>query len=49
VIEEDKVYGREEITVLILAWHIKEEIMANMKSRGYIGKFIVPLPEPHLL
>ena len=33
-------------TCVILAWHVAEEIMTNMKSRGYLGNFLILLPIP---
>jgi SAM-dependent methyltransferase len=33
-------------TCVILAWHVAEEIMANLKSRGYSGNFLILLPTP---
>jgi hypothetical protein len=33
-------------TCIILAWHVAEEIMTNMKLRGYLGNFLVLLPTP---
>jgi SAM-dependent methyltransferase len=33
-------------TCIILAWHVAEEIMTNLKSRGYFGNFLILLPKP---
>lgn len=33
-------------TCVILAWHVAEEIMVNMKLRGYSGNFLILLPTP---
>jgi SAM-dependent methyltransferase len=33
-------------TCIILAWHVAEEIMTNMKLRGYLGNFLILLPTP---
>ena len=30
--------------ILILAWNFKKEIIADLRSRGFSGKFILPLP-----
>jgi 2-polyprenyl-3-methyl-5-hydroxy-6-metoxy-1,4-benzoquinol methylase len=35
--------------VLIFSWHIFDEIIKNLKKKGYKGKFIVPLPYPKII
>ena len=42
-------YERQPPHVLVLAWHIGAAIMPKIRERGYHGKFIVPLPEPHIV
>lgn len=34
---------------LILAWHIAGDLIGRLKTQGYKGKFIVPLPSPQVL
>jgi 2-polyprenyl-3-methyl-5-hydroxy-6-metoxy-1,4-benzoquinol methylase len=34
---------------LLLSWHIGDELMKKLRASGYKGKFIMPLPEPHLV
>jgi hypothetical protein len=34
---------------LLLSWHITDELVANLRRKGYRGKFISPLPEPRIL
>ncbi len=34
---------------LLLSWHIGEELMKKLRSLGFKGKFIVPLPVPHIV
>jgi hypothetical protein len=31
-------------TVLLLAWNFKEEILAELRQRGFRGKVLLPLP-----
>lgn len=31
---------------LLLSWHIQKEIIPKFKSKGFKGKFIIPLPTP---
>jgi hypothetical protein len=35
--------------LLILSWHIAEELIEKIKSQGYKGKFIIPLPTPRVV
>jgi hypothetical protein len=35
--------------LLILSWHIGEELMKIMRRLGSKGKFIMPLPEPKII
>lgn len=32
---------------LLLSWHIAEELTPKVRTRGFTGDLIVPLPEPH--
>ena len=34
---------------LLLSWHIRDELIPRCKQKGFRGKFIIPLPTPHLL
>lgn len=34
---------------LLLAWNFADEIMANVNAAGYRGKWIIPVPEPHVV
>jgi C-methyltransferase C-terminal domain len=34
---------------LLLSWHIADELIGILRRKGYIGSFIVPLPEPRLI
>ncbi|OUU51932.1 MAG: hypothetical protein CBC25_04410 [Pelagibacteraceae bacterium TMED65] len=31
-------------TILLLAWNFKEEVIQDLRSSGFTGKFIIPLP-----
>ena len=46
---EKKLYKDQPEYAFIFSWHIADEIIKNLKFRGYKGKFIVPLPLPKLL
>jgi hypothetical protein len=32
--------------LLLLSWHISDELIKNIRNKGYKGKFIIPLPKP---
>lgn len=42
--EESRLYRDQPPFALLLSWHIAEELMPNLKKRGFQGDFIVPLP-----
>ncbi len=48
ILNEKKLYKDQPSYVFIFSWHIADEIMKNLKLRGYKGKFIVPLPSPKI-
>jgi len=49
VLDEALLYKNQPPYALLLSWHIARELVANLKKRGYRGKFICPLPRPVIL
>lgn len=49
IYNEKKLYKDQPQYAFIFSWHISDEIIKNLKSRGYKGKFIIPLPTPRVL
>jgi SAM-dependent methyltransferase len=49
VVEESKLFEDQPEYALILAWHIADDLALKLRSLGYSGKFIVPLPEPRII
>lgn len=49
VLEETKLYEDQPPYALLLSWHIATELMVNLKKRGYMGDFIIPLPTPTIV
>jgi hypothetical protein len=49
VLDESKLYEDQPEYVLMLSWHIAEELAPKIKKKGYKGDFIIPLPVPHIL
>lgn len=49
VMDEKKLFEEQPEYLLILSWHIGEELIKIMRRLGYKGKFIMPLPEPKII
>jgi hypothetical protein len=49
VVDEEKLYREQPEYALLLSWHIADELSANLKRRGYRGRFAVPLPEARIV
>jgi len=49
VVEESKLFEEQPEYALLLSWHIAEELAPKLREKGFKGKFIVPLPKPHIL
>jgi hypothetical protein len=49
VLEESHMFENQPDYALILSWHIADELAPKIRERGFKGKFITPLPEPHVL
>ena len=49
ILNEKKLYLDQPSYAFIFSWHIKDEIIINLRKKGYRGKFIVPLPKPTII
>jgi hypothetical protein len=49
VLDEGKLFDDQPEYALLLSWHIADELIPKLRSRGFRGKFIVPLPEPRIV
>jgi hypothetical protein len=49
VLEESRLFEDQPEYALLLSWHIAPELMPKLASRGFRGKFILPLPAPHVV
>jgi hypothetical protein len=49
VSDEEKLFSDPPDYALLFSWHIAEELIPKFRKSGYRGKFIVPLPEPHIV
>ncbi len=46
--DENKIISDQPDYVVILAWHLRKRIEESLKKKGFKGKFIIPLPNPHI-
>ena len=44
IISEEEVFSNKPDYLLILSWHIADELIPKIKNRGFKGRFIIPLP-----
>ena len=49
IIDEAELLNVEPTHLLILSWHMGDGLMANLRSKGFKGDFIVPLPTPRII
>ena len=49
VVDEQRLVDDQPEFALVLSWHIADEVMGNLRRKGYQGRFIVPLPEPRFV
>lgn len=47
--EEGVLFEQQPDYAMLLSWHIAEELMPKLKTKGYKGKFIIPLPTPRIV
>ncbi len=49
VLEESALYQAQPPYVLLLSWHIADDLCRGLKQRGFRGDFIIPLPKPRIM
>jgi hypothetical protein len=49
VLEESQLYIDQPEYVMLLSWHIADELIPKLKEKGYKGKYILPLPTPRIV
>jgi hypothetical protein len=49
VLDEQKLFDDQPDYALLLSWHISDELRSNLRKKGFKGKFLLPLPEPHVI
>jgi C-methyltransferase C-terminal domain/Methyltransferase domain/Putative zinc binding domain len=49
VVDEARLYAEQPDYALLLSWHLTDGLVAALRTKGYHGQFIVPLPAPQVL
>jgi hypothetical protein len=49
VLDESHLFNQQPEYALLLSWHIADELIPKLRSRGFSGKFILPLPSPRVI
>ena len=49
IIDEAELLNLKPTHLLMLSWHMGDGLMANIRSKGFKGDFIVPLPTPRVI
>jgi hypothetical protein len=49
VLDEKKLFDDQPEFALLLSWHIADELVTNLRRKGFKGQFITPLPEPRVI
>jgi hypothetical protein len=49
VVEESRMFADQPECAIIFSWHIAEELAQKIRSKGYRGMLVVPLPVPRML
>jgi hypothetical protein len=47
--EESRLFREQPEYALLLSWHIADELMPKLRSKGFRGRFILPLPVPRVV
>lgn len=48
VVEEERLFADQPEYALLLSWHIADELIPKLTSRGFKGRYIIPLPSPRV-
>jgi SAM-dependent methyltransferase len=49
VLDEKLLFDEQPDYAMLLSWHIADELIGNLRRKGYRGRFIVPLPTPRVI
>ena len=49
IVNEERLFIEQPEFGLVLSWHIGDDLMNILREKGYKGKFVMPLPKPHIV
>jgi SAM-dependent methyltransferase len=49
VVDESRLFDDPPDYALLLSWHIADELIGKLRSKGYRGRFLIPLPDPRVV
>jgi hypothetical protein len=49
ILNEQEILNSQPDYLIILSWHIADELLPKIREKGFKGKFIIPLPEPRII
>jgi len=49
IVDERNLIKDQPEYALLLSWHIADHLIPKLRTAGYTGKFIIPLPDPRVL
>ena len=49
IVNEERLFIEQPEFGLVLSWHIGDDLMNILRRKGYKGKFVMPLPKPHIV
>lgn len=49
VVDEAKLIADQPPYAVLFSWHLADRIIPKLRAAGYLGRFIIPLPEPKVL
>ena len=49
IVYEERLFIEQPEFGLVLSWHIGDDLMNILRGKGYKGKFVMPLPKPHIV
>jgi hypothetical protein len=44
-VDEDRLFQDQPEYALLLSWHIADELIPKLTSRGFNGRYVIPLPK----
>ena len=45
VVDEERLFQDQPEYALLLSWHIADELIPKLTSRGFNGRYVIPLPK----